>query len=64
MLLLCRQPKKLLFELIILFDAETCTSFFSTARIGLSVTICQAQSVDFFSVKNAEEIHAWTKGSK
>lgn len=27
---------------MILFYAETSTSFFSTAKIGLSVTICQA----------------------
>lgn len=56
--------KKLLFVLMILFDAETSTSFFSTARIGLSVTICQAQSINFLNVKDSGEIHAWTKGSK
>lgn len=54
MLLLCRQLKKYCFVLtvyMILFYAETSISFFSMAKIGLSVTICQAQSIGVFNVK-------------
>lgn len=41
---------------MILFYAETST-FLSTAKIGLSVTICQAQSIDFFTIRDSGEIH-------
>lgn len=43
---------------MILFYAETSTSFLSTAKIGLSVTICQAPSIDFFTVRDSGEIHS------